>query len=411
MDRPARPFRLTRFFSVASLLGVALVMACLLWAYRELALRQLIDHETRANADLARAFVNAEWNTYLAHTARSEGRTREAMLADPGFAQLDREVRQHMRGLQVAKVKIYDLRGITVYSTDPKQVGEDKSANEAFRTARAGGTNGQVTFRERFDAFEGVLNQRNLVASYVPLRGPSGTVQGVFEIYSDVTPLLEQQTRAQWQVAALVGGMLAALYAFLLGVVRKADRLLERQEGERAEREAQIRHQAFHDTLTGLPNRAAFAGRWAETLALAARHGRVCALMFIDLDRFKAVNDELGHAAGDQLLQAMALRIQAGLRESDVLFRMGGDEFTVILPEIADRADAAQVAHRIGEAVRQPLMIQGRAVDVGSSIGISVFPFHGADPELLLRRADAAMYDAKAGGRDRHAFYRAEEPA
>ena len=402
-----RPFRLTRFFSLTSLIGIVAVTACLFWTYRELTERHLIEHESRANADLTRAFANAVWGRYRGFVLDSAGRSREALLADPALPELRAEVMSKMNGLQIAKIKIYNLDGLTVFSTDEKQIGENKSGNAGILQAKAGTVNSQITFREKFDAFEGVLNNRNLIASYVPARATADApIEGVFEVYSDVTELLRAQTRAQWQVAGIVLALLATLYLFLLLVVRKADGIMARQEQERAAKEDQVRHQAYHDALTGLPNRAYFSERLAETIALAQRSHQTCALMFVDLDRFKIVNDSLGHEAGDSLLKVVSERIHGCLRESDLLFRMGGDEFTIILPQITTPEDAAFVAQRVQEAVAAPVSVHEHELAIGATIGIAVYPGDGDSAEALLKNADAAMYSAKEGGRGRHAFYR-----
>jgi diguanylate cyclase (GGDEF)-like protein len=401
------PFRLTRFYSLTSLIGIVAVTACLFWTYRELTERQLVEHEGRANADLTRAFANAVWGRYRSFVLDSTGRPRESLLADPALPRLRADVTTKMSGLPIAKIKIYNLDGLTVFSTEEKQIGEDKSSNAGFRQARAGAVNSQITFREKFDAFEGVLNNRNLIASYVPVRATADApIEGVFEVYSDVTELLQAQTRAQWQVAGMVLALLATLYLFLLFVVRKADRIIARQEQERAVKEEQVRHQAYHDALTGLPNRAYFSERLGETITLAQRTEQTCALMFVDLDRFKIVNDSLGHEAGDSLLKVVAERIHACLRGSDLLFRMGGDEFTIILPQIASPEDVAFVARRVQEAVAAPVSVHEHELAVGATIGIAVYPGDGESAEALLKNADAAMYSAKENGRGRHAFYR-----
>ncbi len=406
-QRRSRPFRLTRFYSLTSLIGIVTVTACLFWTYRGLTERHLVEHESRANADLTRAFANAVWASYRSFVVDSAGRSRDALLADPALPLLRAEVMTKMNGLQIAKIKIYNLDGLTVFSTDEKQIGENKSSNAGFRQAKAGTVNSQITFREKFDAFEGVLNNRNLIASYVPARATADApIEGVFEVYSDVTELLHAQTRAQWQVAGIVLALLATLYLFLLLVIRKADRIIARQEHERAAKEGQFRHQAYHDALTGLPNRAYFSERLGETIALAQRTDQTCALMFVDLDRFKIVNDSLGHEAGDSLLKVVAARVQACLRESDLLFRMGGDEFAIILPQIASPEDAAFVARRVQEAVAAPATVHEHELAVGATIGIAVYPGDGDSAEALLKNADAAMYSAKESGRGSHAFYR-----
>jgi diguanylate cyclase (GGDEF)-like protein len=408
---PARkpPFKLLRFFSLTSLIGIAVVTAGLIATYRELTVRHLIDHESRANAALTQAFANTVWDRYRLFVLGSPGRGRDALLVDPSLAPLRADVLSKMRGLQVAKIKIYNLAGLTVFSTDERQIGEDKSGNPGFLSARAGEVVSDITYREKFDAFEGVISQRNLIASYVPVRSaPDAPVEGVFEVYSDVTELLQQQSRAQWQVAGIVLALLTLLYLFLHFVVRRADRTMARQELERAAAEEEVRHQAYHDVLTGLPNRAYFSERLAESISLAARHGHNCALMFIDLDRFKIVNDSLGHDAGDELLRTVAARIHGCLRDSDLLFRMGGDEFTVILPQIAAPEDAALVARRVHDALVSPVAVHEHELTVGATIGIAVYPGDGERADVLLKNADAAMYSAKQRGRGGHAFYRGE---
>ena len=403
------PFKLLRFFSLTSLVGIAVVTAGLIATYRELTVRHLIDHESRANAALTQAFANTVWDRYRPFVLGSPGRSREALLVDPSLAALRADVLNKMRGLQVAKIKIYNLAGLTVFSTDERQIGEDKSSNPGFLSARAGEVVSDITYREKFDAFEGVINQRNLIASYVPVRSaPDAPVEGVFEVYSDVTELLLLQSRAQWQVAGIVLALLTLLYLFLHFVVRRADRTIARQELERAAAEEAVRHQAYHDALTGLPNRAYFSERLAESISLAARHGHNCALMFIDLDRFKIVNDSLGHDAGDELLRTVAARIHGCLRDSDLLFRMGGDEFTVILPRIEVPEDAAFVARRVHEALVSPVAVHEHELTVGATIGIAVYPGDGERADVLLKNADAAMYSAKERGRGGHAFYRGE---
>jgi diguanylate cyclase (GGDEF)-like protein len=402
-----RPFRVARFFSTASLIGILIVTACLIWTYRELTLQNLIEHETRSNVDLTRAFSNDLWGRYGAFVLGTGGRKREALLTDPAQDLLRAEVQQKMKGLKIVKLKVYNADGLTVYSTDERQIGEDKSANPAFRLALAGEVTSDITFRDTFDTYEGKLANRNLIFSYIPVRAVAdGPPVAVFEIYSDVTDLLGRQTRAQWQVAAVVLSSLAGLYLFLYVVVLKADRIIARQEKERSLREEQIRHQAHHDALTGLPNRTYFSTRLNEALAHARRYGHMGALMFIDLDRFKIVNDSLGHNAGDQLLQVVAQRIGNCVRDTDLLFRMGGDEFVVILPEMAEPEDAAHLAQRIIAGVSAPVSLYEHEVSVGATIGIAVYPGDGDDAEEVMRNADAAMYSAKQAGRGTHAFYR-----
>jgi diguanylate cyclase (GGDEF)-like protein len=161
-----------------------------------------------------------------------------------------------------------------------------------------------------------------------------------------------------------------------------------------------IKDQALRDPLTGLPNRPLMEDRADQALRIAGRTGDHVGLLFVDLDRFKIVNDTLGHAAGDRLICIVADRIATCLRGSDTLARLGGDEFVVLLPEIHDVGDATAAANRIVEALREPLELDGRSLFVSCSVGIAVSPHHGSTYSELLQHADAAMYEAKAQGRN-----------
>ena len=164
--------------------------------------------------------------------------------------------------------------------------------------------------------------------------------------------------------------------------------------------EERIQRMAHHDGLTGLPNRLLFNDRLNQAVSLARRDASLFALLYLDLDKFKPVNDTLGHAAGDELLKSAAERIRRQVRESDTVARVGGDEFTVILSDIARRQDVAIVAEKIVAALAAPFQLgaQGQSIQIGTSIGIAVYPAHARDADALVRAADAAMYRAKQVG-------------
>ncbi len=162
---------------------------------------------------------------------------------------------------------------------------------------------------------------------------------------------------------------------------------------------------ARHDVLTELPNRALFEDRLDIALAQAERSGARVALLMIDLDGFKAINDTLGHSAGDAVLIEMAARLRACIRPGDTVARLGGDEFVVIIPDSRRAAAADLVAVRVLEALAAPMRLETESRSVTCSIGIAVHPDNAADRQSLLRRADAAMYMAKQGGRNRYQFY------
>ncbi|HEY0846912.1 MAG TPA: EAL domain-containing protein [Noviherbaspirillum sp.] len=175
---------------------------------------------------------------------------------------------------------------------------------------------------------------------------------------------------------------------------------------ERKSAEERILHQVYYDQLTDLPNRVLFTDRLNQVLGLARRHANHhFAVMFLDLDRFKLINDSMGHDAGDQLLQQTAHRLRGSVRESDTVARMGGDEFTIVLSEIANSKDAANVAQKILDAFRPPFVLNGEEVFVSVSIGISVYPEDGNNIEILLKNADMAMYRAKGAGGSWYELY------
>jgi diguanylate cyclase (GGDEF)-like protein len=173
----------------------------------------------------------------------------------------------------------------------------------------------------------------------------------------------------------------------------------------RKQAEATIAFQAYHDLLTGLPNRALFKDRLSQAMVHAKRHGQTMATLFLDMDHFKVVNDTLGHLVGDGLLQALAQRLRGCLREGDTLSRIGGDEFMVLLPHIRTRDNAAYIAQKIIAALKQPFNVADNELYASMSIGIAIFPDDGDNIETLIKHADIAMYHAKDHGRNDYKFF------
>lgn len=172
--------------------------------------------------------------------------------------------------------------------------------------------------------------------------------------------------------------------------------------------EAKIRHQALHDILTNLPNRVLFNERLSQALAQAKKSGNKLAVCFLDLDRFKTINDTLSHGIGDRLLQIVAQRLIECLGETDTLARWGGDEFTLILPNIKDTKEVAAIQDRILAAFKPVFDIENYQLHISPSIGIAVYPMHGKDAETLIKNADAALYIVKSQGRNNYQFYNSE---
>lgn len=180
---------------------------------------------------------------------------------------------------------------------------------------------------------------------------------------------------------------------------------LEKHAQDKEVFEARLEYQALNDELTGLPNRRLMADRLNQALAVATRNLNGAALLYIDLDGFKLVNDSLGHSVGDLLLAEVAKRLQSRVRESDTLARLGGDEFAIIMGGIVSKEHPGRLAQELLDVLAAPFSIEGQEIRIGASIGVSLFPEHGISSVLLLQNADSAMYAAKRGGKNQVAYF------
>jgi diguanylate cyclase (GGDEF)-like protein len=205
---------------------------------------------------------------------------------------------------------------------------------------------------------------------------------------------------AAWVSALIVLGTLALTWMSV-----RVHRLRERSMAERAAHAQQIEHMAYHDALTGLKNRTGFHQQLQPALVTARGQGAGLALLFMDLDGFKAVNDTLGHEAGDALLQQVAQRLTHALRQEDVVARLGGDEFIVLMPRLTDTAELLKIATRISASIAEPYTLPGGEGRVTASTGLAIYPRDGQDAETLLRHADQAMYRSKHAGKNRVTLY------
>jgi diguanylate cyclase (GGDEF)-like protein len=195
--------------------------------------------------------------------------------------------------------------------------------------------------------------------------------------------------------------MLQQASAHLVTAGIEAHKLTEQVQSAKV----QLEHLVHHDVLTDLPNRTLLQDRLGQAIELARRQDRQLAVMFMDLDQFKHINDSLGHAVGDQLLQSVAERLMGCVRHLDTISRQGGDEFVLLLPYIEHAEDAAFTAQKILVALAQPHRIDENTIHIGASIGISIYPDDGQDAETLIKCADSAMYHAKENGRNNYQFF------
>jgi diguanylate cyclase (GGDEF)-like protein len=282
------------------------------------------------------------------------------------------------RALQVT-IRNRALR--VLYSSERGRAGRAPATRE-LKTALRGTAVASVA--------EGGDRHRAALRSYVPLRSArSRRPTGVIEVHAPYAPIdlaLRHDTR---HVYLVLVGALGLLWALLLGVVASASNKLRRQVGEKQQ-------EALRDSLTGLANRALFLTMAQRVISARGRKNTLAAVMIMDLDRFKEVNDTLGHHSGDLLLKRVASRLQEVVRGNETLARLGGDEFAILVPDILERQDVVPLAKRILQRFEEPVVIGGLTLRVEASFGIAVSPDHGDQVDTLMQAADVAMYAAKA---------------
>jgi diguanylate cyclase (GGDEF)-like protein len=366
-----RPPRLVLRFAVCTTLGLAIAAAGILVFVRQHAIAQAERAVTFHTRFVAESILRE-------HLRPSDLRHP---LPDPRRAELDRLFRRQILVAGAVRVILYGPDGRVSYSSDPSLIGS--SGN---RTEVSGALAGRSA--HRISPINVAGKRTKVFAAYTPLRISGAAGNGAFELDQDYAPIASSARRAFLPVAGVLEALLLALYVALFPLLRRVTRRLRSQVAE-------IEHQALHDSLTGLPNRDLFHERVAAALTEKRSEGDGLIVMLFDLDRFKEINDTLGHQSGDLVLQLLAQRLRSVMRDSDTVARLGGDEFGVLAPGTCDSDTALQLAARVQNAMEQPFAVGGLTLEVEASIGIAVSPEHGEDVETLIRHADVAMYLSK----------------
>jgi diguanylate cyclase (GGDEF)-like protein len=317
-------------------------------------------------------------------------------LSGKELAEFTRSLREAPMSQYVAAFKVWNTDRQPVYQNAQALAGPALPSPDLLESALSGQV---VSNNFDLDKPKGEqAGEQPLLEVYVPLRlgsnqEPAGAVQ-LYLPYGPIEKIIAQDNHRLYLIL-LCGFTL--FYAVLFRIVARASNRLRRQAEDNE-------YLALHDSLTGLPNRALFHERAGQAIVTAKREGWSLAVMIMDLDRFKEINDTLGHHHGDLVLQEMGNRLQPLLRETDTVARLGGDEFAVLLPHVENIEAALNVAEKIKKALEKPFYLQGLKLDVDASVGIAMFPHHGRDIHGLLRRADVAMYEAKATGRGHQVY-------
>jgi diguanylate cyclase (GGDEF)-like protein len=433
-------FNLARYFSTLSLILIGLAAGLLGLLYREVALHQMTLQAEDRNIAMAEVFRNALGGALDGLMAGAVGTDTTQLAGSEESRQIAEGIATLLRGTAINRLKIYNRLGVIVFSTDPAQVGDSRATNPAFKAALAGDVTSNLTRSDYIDQFEGVRAGTDLVATYMPITGEGRGIEGVLEIYQDVGPFVGSFLRMQWLVTGVAIAIFALLYLMQFLVVRRAQGIMREQadkleatrnslelqvdartqelrransqlKGEIAERrqaESKLNYLAYHDPLTGLANRRYFVERLENSLLDAARENTRVAVLFIDLDQFKQVNDSLGHGVGDELLISVASGLSEHVRLIDMIARLGGDEFICVMESVRSDEEVAMLAREVIAAFDGPFRIGEHDLFLSASIGISVFPNDGTSVQDLLRNADTAMYRAKAMGRGNFHFYTPE---
>ncbi len=395
-----------RYVPIAGVLAIAMAAVCLSAIYRHGVVSMAEEQATHANFAVARVLVNSLGTSSqgILHDATRGPAARPPLGRRNG--RLKREVRSLIRGLDITDVKLYTLNGLTVFSSGQSGIGAMVSHPAQFSDARAGHATSIIDLDNQRSLLARIMPEPSRVLSFLPVRSSAfGPVQGVIEVHSTVTGLVRRIDKAQLQVLLTALATLSALYFVVVLLARRANRVVRRQQPDRLSHVNSAHYQIYQDPLTGLPNRASFTAHVRETATRCGRSSRMFCIMLIDLDRFKVVNDSLGHEAGDKLLLEAVVRIRRSVRESDPIFRMGGDEFAVLMDGLERVEDAARLAQRIIDQLGEAVLIGGHEITAGASIGIAIYPKDGKTAEHLIKDADAAMYRAKESGRNRYEFF------
>ncbi len=523
-------FKLRYYFSIVSFIAFIASAVTLSIYYRYTTIEQLIELEEHNYLALTQTIVNTLWPEYRDFLKDAESLPKSQLVNHPLSTSLHNDVEKIVQQLPILKIKMFDTRGKTLFSTDATQTGDVKAADyPGSKVAINGQVISKISVREKFRKIDGNnVFKRQVLSSYLPIRGGRGNrVVGVIEIYSDITATLSEIQHRQYQVIAVVLAIFGLLYLILYTFVAHAEKIMARQReenkqasevsdrlghlldessneiyiftadnfqfthvnrggrdnlgysteellqmtaldlkpeitrdqflayieplrigtrdqvyfetvherkngstypvevrlqysptedppvyvaiildtSEQKKTEERLNYLAFYDDLTDLPNRSLFVDRLAQAMKEADRDDHLIAVLFLDLDHFKKINDSMGHDAGDRLLIEAAERLRSCMRACDTVARWGGDEFTLVLHDIKTIHNVTAVAEKIIEKFSAPFHINGRDFFTTTSIGIMLYPFDDQSVENLMKNADAAMYHAKDTGRNNYQFF------
>jgi diguanylate cyclase (GGDEF)-like protein len=366
------PPRLVLRFAVSTAIGLALAAAAILLVVRHFNTVQA----ERAATSQARVIASTVLRGELLQS------DFERTVSASRRAALDELFRTSVLREGVLLVRLHARDGTVTYSTDHRLIGTRFEQPEHLQEALSGTIRGDVT---TLSATKPGGEELKALRTYAPVVVQGGT--GVIVLFQDYAPIARAAQATFLPIAGIFEAVLILLFIVLVPILRRVTLRIRRQMEE-------IEYRALYDELTGLPNRTLVRDRIEQAILAARRNGTTAAVMLLDVDRFKEINDALGHETGDLLLQELGARLDAELRANETFARLGGDEFAILLPT-ASAEDATLLGTRVHVALQKPFALRGLPLEVAASIGVAVYPDHGEDVDTLLQHADVAMYVAK----------------
>lgn len=402
-------FKLLKHFTLTALVSIAVAAVLLGNLYQRTSQTQFLDGAKQHHQEITRLYKNFIWPNYGEFLLQINDSTVEEMPNTLLYKALHSEIEREIHESRVLKLKIFNQQGLTVYSSDPAQVGQIKKGYPGFESAMSGTVISDVSFRKTFDS--GVHGEKvadkHVYSSYIPVfnKVSSNEVIAVMELYSDITNLVDSANADRINQFSATVIVMLALFVVLLFNVKRADSRIKEQDRIQKKMKDEAYWRANHDALTGLANRNYFSDQLSENLKSIEDTDQMIALMFIDLDFFKPINDVHGHRTGDLVLQEVAKRIQITLPSDAVVARQGGDEFTAFFKANKTGTDASSYANDVLEAISLPYHFDEIECFLSASIGITGCQNPDIDTDVLIAEADSAMYLSKRAGHGKANVY------
>lgn len=383
-----------------------MLVAILGYFHRSEEISNLLRQSENKNVSIVQTLSNSFLDNYAFYIEGYSSRTSSELMQESYVREFDKNVRAHLAKLDVYLVSILSLNGTTVFSTNPNMLATSSTDPEVSQALESKKPVSKLQYHDLVKSLESLQVHKHVVTSYVPLFiTGEPELKGLVEIQYDVTDFvngIDRQTSYSYLViATLLFLFLVTLFVF----VKKAEHVIKTLSFGLKKQDKLIHQQKHRDALTGLPNRLMFRDRLEHEMKSCKLNDNLLALLFMDLDYFQKVNDALGYEMGDKLLVEVSERLQQCVRSGDIVARIGGDEFVIILRGINVLDEAEEVARQILSSISEVYSVDDAELFMSLSIGIAMFPFAEEDANSLTKKANSAMNKAKLAGRNTFRYF------